>query len=84
MEKFKDILQKCAGYVAVAFVSAIYIATAFIQIDETGKSVARIIADGAIVFILGVFINQIFDLQGIANGERDKAHGRKRRPKPRH
>ena len=72
MEKFKDMLQKCAGYVAVAFVSAIYIATAFIQIDETGKSVARIIADGAIVFILGVFINQIFDLQGIANGERDE------------
>ncbi len=70
-EKVRTFLQRNLGYFVVAVVSAVYIATAFIQIDETGKTVGRIIADGAVVFLLGFFINRIFDLQGIMNGERD-------------
>lgn len=71
-EKTKNFLRKSLGYLIVALVSAIYIATAFIQIDKTGKTVARIIADGAIVFLLGFFINRSFDLQGIMDGEKDE------------
>lgn len=71
-EKIRRFMQRYVGYFAVAIVSAVYITTAFIKIDESGKSVARIIADGAIVFLFGFFITQIFDMQGIMNGERDE------------
>lgn len=71
-EKIKDFFQRNLGYFIVTIVSIVYIATAFVQIEETGKSIPRIIADGAIVFLLGFFINRVFDLQGIMNGERDE------------
>ena len=70
-EKIKDFFQRSLGYFVVVLVAAAYICTAFIQIDETGKSVMRIIADGAIVFLLGFFINRSFDLQGIMDGEKN-------------
>lgn len=71
-EKIRDFFRQNIGYFAVALVSAVYIATAFITIDETGKTVEQIIADTAIVFFLGFFINRIFDLQGMMNGDRDE------------
>lgn len=71
-EKVKDFFIRNVGYFIVAIVSLVYIATALIAIDETGKSVGQIIADGAIVFFLGFFINRVFDLQGIMNGDRDE------------
>lgn len=71
-DKIRVFMQRYMGYLAIVLVSAVYIAAAFIQIDETGKSVARIIADGAIVFLFGTFITQIFDAQGLMNGERDE------------
>lgn len=70
-EKIKDFFQRSLGYFIVVLVAAAYICTAFIQIDETGKSVMRIVADGAIVFLLGFFINRSFDLQGIMDGEKN-------------
>lgn len=71
-EKVKEFFKHNIGYLIVAFVSAVYIMTAFIAIDRTGKTVAEIIADGAIAFLLGVFINRIFDLQGLSNGDREE------------
>lgn len=59
------------GFV-VAFISIVYIATAVITIDETGKTISQIIADGTIAFLLGLFINRVFDLQGMMNGEREE------------
>lgn len=71
-DKLKDFFQRSLGYFVVVLVAAAYICTAFIQINETGKSVMRIIADGAIVFLLGFFINRSFDLQGIMDGEKNE------------
>lgn len=71
-EKAKDFFQRTIGYIIVVFVAISYIATAFIQIEETGKSVARILADGIFSFLLGFCINRSFDLQGVMNGERDE------------
>ena len=70
--KIKDMLRQNIGYIAVAFVSLVYILTAFLAIDRTGKTVARIIADGAIAFCLGVLINRLFDLQGMMSGEQEE------------
>ena len=71
-EKVKDFFRQNIGYFIVALVSIVYIATAFITIDETGKTIGQIIADTAIVFFLGFFINRVFDLQGMMNGDRDE------------
>ncbi len=72
--KTKDFFQKNIGYLAVALVCVVYIATAFITIDKTGKTVSRIIADGAFAFLLGFSINRILELQGIMNGEKDEKY----------
>lgn len=71
-EKVKDFFKQNIGYFIVALVSIVYICTAFITIDETGKTIGEIIADTAIVFFLGFFINRVFDLQGMMNGDRDE------------
>ena len=72
-EKVKDYIKQNIGYVVVFFACVIYILTAFLQIDKTGKTVTRIIADGALCFFLGIFINRIFDLQGIMKGDREES-----------
>ena len=71
-EKARDFLKKNIGYMVVGLVSAIYIATSVITMGKTGKTIGEIMADGAIVLFLGVFINRIFDLQGMMNGEREE------------
>lgn len=71
-EKARDFLKKNIGYMIVGLVSAIYIATSVITMGKTGKTIGEIMADGAIVLFLGVFINRIFDLQGMMNGEREE------------
>lgn len=71
-EKVKDFFKNNIGYFIVGLVCVIYIATALITVTETGKTISQIIADGAIVLFLGLFINRIFDLQGMMNGDRDE------------
>lgn len=70
-DKMREFFKNNLGYLIVAFVCGIYILTAFLTIDKTGKSVAQIIADGVISFFLGLFINRVFDLQGIMSGDRE-------------
>ena len=71
-EKARDFLKKNIGYMIVGLLSAIYIATSVITMGKTGKTIGEVMADGAIVLFLGVFINRIFDLQGMMNGEREE------------
>ncbi len=71
-EKIKGFLKQNIGYFVVGFVSIIYIATAFIAVGRTGKTISEIIADGAIVLALGLFIARVFDLQGIINADREE------------
>jgi hypothetical protein len=71
-EKIRDFFRNNLGYFIVGFASVVYILTAFLTIDQTGKSPAQIIANGAIAFFLGLFINRIFDLQGMMSGDREE------------
>lgn len=70
-EKTKNFIQKYMGYLAVFLVSILYILTAFLELQKTGKTPQQIIVDGVLVFLLGFFINRLFDLQGIMDGEKD-------------
>ena len=71
-EKLKEFFKKNAGYVAVAIISLIYIATSIVTLGRTGKTIADILADSTIVMLLGFSINRIFDLQGLMMGDRDE------------
>ena len=62
-EKVRDFFKQNIGYFIIFFVCAVYILTAFLRIDKTGKTVSQIIADGSLCFFLGIFINRTFDLQ---------------------
>lgn len=81
-EKSSEFLRRNAGFFAAGAVSLAYLFTAFVTVEGTGKSLSRIIADAALAFFLGFFINRLFDLQGLAIGDRDprmeaaaRAHG---------
>lgn len=69
-DKVKDFFKQSIGYFVVAFTCIIYILTALIRIEETGKTIAQIIADGVVAFLLGIFIARMFDLQGMMNGNK--------------
>ena len=71
-DKLKDFMRGYIGYLAVAIICAAYIATAFVQIEATGKTTERVVADGMLYFILGILINRIFDAQGLMIGARDE------------
>lgn len=70
-ERIKDAFRSNFGYIAVILVSAAYIATSFLTIESTGKSIPRIIADGVLAFIVGMLINRMFETQGVINGDAD-------------
>lgn len=72
MREIKNFVYQNIGYITVGLVSAVFMATAFIEMGVTGKSVGEIISESALMFFLGVFINYILDIQGIINGERDE------------
>ena len=71
-EKTKDFIKQNIGYIVVFLTCAVYIASAIAVIDETGKTIRSIIADGAISFFLGMFITRAFDLQGLISGDADE------------
>lgn len=70
-DKFKEIVRGYVGYLAVIMICAVYAATSFITIEQTGKSVQDIVRDSALYFALGILINRILDAQGIMIGSRD-------------
>lgn len=60
------------GYLSIFSLCSVYILTACLTVDKTGKSVTQIIADGSIAFLVGMLINRLFDLQGIMMGEKNE------------
>lgn len=70
-EKIKEFIMRNLGYFIVVLACFVYIFREIIVIDETGKSIYRIILDGTLSFLFGILINRILELQGFANGERD-------------
>lgn len=70
-EKTREFFRDNLGFISVSLICFIYIATSFLIIGKTGKTVSEILAEGAIVFLLSTFINRMLDLQGIKIGMRD-------------
>lgn len=70
-EKIKQFLKENICYIIVVLVSLIYVASGLVRIGETGKTISEIIADGVVSLLLGFFLDVLFDLQGLSEGERD-------------
>ena len=71
-DAIREFVLKNTGYIAAAFIAIAYVATSLITIGETGKSVAKIVGDGAQAFLAGVLITRSFSLQGIVRGSNDE------------
>lgn len=70
-ERARDLIRNYFGYGTVLLLSLAYLASAFLTVEATGKSVGEILADGALAFLLGITLNRTFDVQGMRNGDRD-------------
>lgn len=62
-------LKRYIGYIVVAIICLVYLATSILTIDKTGKTFLQILGDSVLVFVLGTMITQMFSLQGILLGE---------------
>ena len=58
-----------AGYMAVALLALIYIASALIQFGKSGKTIWTILADGTTALLLNVAVARLLSLQGILRGK---------------
>lgn len=72
MENTKKYLKQYFGYLVIALVCSIYIARGIITIEETGKTVGQILGDGFLALFVGLFINSVFGLQGMMDGDRNE------------
>lgn len=71
LEKAKNFLRMNIGFIASFVTLAVYIATAMFQITETGKTLPRIIGDGAIFYGISLTVCGLLLLQGLSDGDRD-------------
>lgn len=71
-KNFAEIFYKNAGYVVVALISIVYIASSLILIEKTGKSVPEIIGTGVLSMIVGLLINGVFRSLGIRKGDENE------------
>ncbi len=68
-EKFRKELRSNVFFALVAVVCLVYMARSFVTVVETGKTVAEILADGALGAAFGFLISKLLSLQGLAKGE---------------
>lgn len=76
-------LQDGFGYITIIILSVVYLATSFVTLSPSGKTVQQILIDGFAYAALSLAMDRLFALQGCRNGERDArvmstiaAHGR--------
>lgn len=70
-EKLKEWMRNSLGYASAAILAVAYVASALFRMNETGKSIEVIVADGLAYLLVGYALEQLLSLQGMINGERD-------------
>ncbi|MBE6585070.1 MAG: hypothetical protein E7645_00925 [Ruminococcaceae bacterium] len=70
-EKIRVFCKLYLGYAAIAAFCLMYVLTAFIDLEPTGRTVPMILADGLMAFAFGVGIASLFKTQGLATGARE-------------
>lgn len=72
-EKFKNGVINSIGFLIVLIAVGVYLARSFVQIGQTGKGVAQIIADGTFALLFGWSIRYLLGYQGILSGMQNKS-----------
>ena len=72
-DKIRIYLKMYASYVALVVICAIYVATSFLQIDKSGKTVTDILFEGFLAFVVGFCITNLLGTQGIMTGAREQS-----------
>ena len=68
-EKMRNFCRLYLTYAVLALICLAYIAlTSLVSIDKTGKTLSMIFADGALAFLVGFCINNLFQQQGLTIG----------------
>ena len=71
MEKIRAFFKQNLMYFLIGLVCSVYLLYGLISVEKSGKTVAQVIADSAIILIFGISLTQLFDIQGILMGERN-------------
>ena len=72
IEKAKNYIRVNFFFIVVAFAAAVYLIRGFVTVVETGKSVAAVLADGALGAIFAFLISKLMSLQGLIKGENNE------------
>lgn len=70
--KVQQWLKENISIIAIVVISLVYVLYGLITIEESGKSIGQIIADGAISFMMGFLIKSLLNSQGLTNGEKSE------------
>lgn len=70
-DKIRDFMAKYVGFAGVAIVCVVYMWSAFVDLEETGKSVRAIILDGSAAFVGGLCMQNLFLTLARVHGHRD-------------
>ena len=71
MEKIRAFFKQNLMYFLIGLVCSVYLLYGLISVEKSGKTIAQVIADSAIILIFGISLTQLFDIQGILMGERN-------------
>lgn len=72
MDKLRQYIRDNGISILIFLACLVYISRGLIELSESGKTVLEIILDGALLYVFGLFINRLCELQGLLMGERDE------------
>lgn len=72
--KWVNILFNFIGFIGALVIAVVYIIWGYIDLKESGKTIAEIIGEGIFVFMLSFSLNTLLRLQGIILGKNNKKY----------
>lgn len=70
-DKLRVFLMRYVGFAGVAIVCVVYIWSAFVDLEQTGKSVRAILLDGSAAFVGGLCMQNLFLMLARIHGHRE-------------
>ena len=71
-DKIRVFFMRYIGFAGVAIVCVVYVWSAFVDLEETGKSVRAIILDGSAAFVGGICMQNLFLTLARIHGHREQ------------
>jgi hypothetical protein len=71
-DKLRVFFMRYIGFAGVAIVCVVYVWSAFVDLEETGKSVRAIILDGSAAFVGGICMQNLFLTLARIHGHREQ------------